>query len=626
MTNLVPLDILAALDELGIEYSTSGEEAKALCPDPDHDDTTPSWNINLDSGMHHCLGGETRIITWEGVKPIRELSGKTVRLLTSSGWTDAPVMSFGVQPLYELILSRNGVKKIIRTTAGHRWLTRTTTKVTTQLTTGHRLKSRRSPGGHNLVVSHWGVGRGFTFGDGTVGATSARVTCWGEKDKALLEYLPGPSRLVTTENGVKGTEISGLPRYFKTDLPDISIFDPSYLYGWLAGYFAADGNVSEAGVPTLSSSNEGQLLYIRDLCTKLGIFTYGVRYQDRVGIHGKMTRQYSVTFSRQSLTADFFLVDQHRVNWLAHKTVRERPAWVVESVRALNISEEVFCAQVPGDHNFTLEDNILTGNCFSCGFGGSFRSLVMAELGVNRADSEIWIKQRKVKDIADGKVGRKADRKKHAEITAADLWEFDTDYPEEELEFRGFDYNDARWFNLLWDHKRDGWIIPFHDVDDRFIGYQFKPRHGIGGTPLNHPPHLKKSGRIFESLSFIEGELLIIVESPLDVLRLYAMGYENVVALFGASMDAEQAELIIEKFNKVILFFDDDEAGRKGITRALTLLKGVDVHVFAYTETQRMGPYYVHAKVSNLDPGDLDSGEVTKGITRATPGFRTGFM
>lgn len=264
-------------------------------------------------------------------------------------------------------------------------------------------------------------------------------------------------------------------------------------------------------------------------------------------------------------------------------------------------------------------------HCFSCGFGGSFLYLVTVTSDMSFDGARQWTQRRKVRDIADGKQ-RQSHKKKYAEITAADLWEFRGDYPEEELEFRGFNADEAHRFNLLWDQNRDGWIIPVCSADDRLVGYQFKPRHGTDGVPLFYPKHLKKTGRIFDNLGVIEGDLLIIVESPLDVVCLYAMGYENVVALFGASMDAEQAERIIGNFSKVILFLDDDEPGRHGVRKALTLLKGVEVHVFAYGDTQRMGTYYVHGEVTGEDPGTLSKGEVAEGITRATPGFRTGFM
>jgi DNA primase len=53
-----------------------------------------------------------------------------------------------------------------------------------------------------------------------------------------------------------------------------------------------------------------------------------------------------------------------------------RDHWVVESVEWSDRVEEVFCAEVPGTHAFTLEDNILTGNCFGCGEGGDVISFI----------------------------------------------------------------------------------------------------------------------------------------------------------------------------------------------------------------------------------------------------------
>src|SRR5580704_19047195 len=43
---------------------------------------------------------------------------------------------------------------------------------------------------------------------------------------------------------------------------------------------------------------------------------------------------------------------------------------MVREVARTDSVEEVFCATVEEGHAFTLEDNILTGNCFSCAEGG----------------------------------------------------------------------------------------------------------------------------------------------------------------------------------------------------------------------------------------------------------------
>lgn len=121
--------------------------AKAVCPY--HKDTKPSFFINLSTGYAHCLAGETEVITEEGVFPIKDLAGKTVKLLTSrfSGrqgyWVDAPIKSYGRQQLWRVELSRNRVRKTVYATKEHRWFIRenkkTKGRTTERLKAGHRL-------------------------------------------------------------------------------------------------------------------------------------------------------------------------------------------------------------------------------------------------------------------------------------------------------------------------------------------------------------------------------------------------------------------------------------------------------------------------------------------------------
>lgn len=55
LPGIVPRDIAAALDDLGIDYVIRGEEAVALCPHPGHDDAKPSWSCNLETGLFNCF-------------------------------------------------------------------------------------------------------------------------------------------------------------------------------------------------------------------------------------------------------------------------------------------------------------------------------------------------------------------------------------------------------------------------------------------------------------------------------------------------------------------------------------------------------------------------------------------
>lgn len=47
--------VTAILDELGIQYRLSGDEANAACPNPHHEDHRPSWYINTETGDHICF-------------------------------------------------------------------------------------------------------------------------------------------------------------------------------------------------------------------------------------------------------------------------------------------------------------------------------------------------------------------------------------------------------------------------------------------------------------------------------------------------------------------------------------------------------------------------------------------
>src|SRR6476646_2529632 len=128
-----------------------GGRLKGLCPF--HDEKSPSFNVNPALGMYHCLAGETRVLTDEGVIPIRELAGKTARILTSgerghASWVEAPFHSFGVQPLLKLTLSRNGRIKELFATDEHRWFVKSggqrqsrSERLTKNLRPGDRLVS-----------------------------------------------------------------------------------------------------------------------------------------------------------------------------------------------------------------------------------------------------------------------------------------------------------------------------------------------------------------------------------------------------------------------------------------------------------------------------------------------------
>ena len=72
---------------------------------------------------------------------------------------------------------------------------------------------------------------------------------------------------------------------------------------------------------------------------------------------------------------------------------------------------------------------------------------------------------------------------------------------------------------------------------------------------------------------------LIIVEGNMDAIRMYASGFKNTVALMGTSLTKEQIALISKQHVKVLLMFDNDEAGSLATMTNGRLLENAGIQV-----------------------------------------------
>jgi hypothetical protein len=276
------------------------------------------------------------------------------------------VYNFGVQHLMEVTLSRSGVRKVIHATTSTRWILSplqssfTIEKCTSSLRPRDRLAQVFPTRTDDLKADPEGVARGFVYGDGSV--TSPNRACanfCGAKDMHLLpifiEKYGLPVRTYRTH-----ARVNGLPATWKTQLPDLQEESSELLYGWLSGYFAADGDVDKTGRPTLSSAFRPNLEFTRELCTRLGIGTFGIRQSNRRGFGTHRSAIYLVGIMRKDLTDDFFQLPEHRARFARNVgRVAERRAWTVVSVAETARAEDVFCPVVHPTQSFALEDNIL---------------------------------------------------------------------------------------------------------------------------------------------------------------------------------------------------------------------------------------------------------------------------
>lgn len=312
----------------------------------------------------NCFSGDTVIITSEGRKTLQELVGKQIKVLSNSSFRDATVQCFGKQPVKKLHVGKNGIEKTFTVTPNHIWFAqhkneKSFSKYTTdELKPGMILQSDVLKCYRNYKPSPFGVAHGFFYGDGDhTGENNRRVNFCGDKSELIPYFTPDT---IGNSNGV--LTICGIPKCFwgKPALNEA----PAYLYGWLAGYFAADGSVDNRGNCVICSSKRSDLEFVQDVLCVLGIPYENIRVQHRLS---NLTNEYSdvfiLTLNKYYLNDNFFILSKHKNRAL--KVQKRIPTkYHVISVEDTNEEIDVYCAVVPDTHSFCLDNNIKTHNCY----------------------------------------------------------------------------------------------------------------------------------------------------------------------------------------------------------------------------------------------------------------------
>ena len=315
---------------------------------------------------HYCFRGDTTFLTNEGIKTLKEMEGKNFKVLNKNhGWEDATVKNFGKDVLYKLTLERYGNEKVIYTTGNHIWFVKDKKgKIeieTSNLEPGMKIPYNTSKTWSNVTPSPFGVAHGFFTGDGYKDYERPRANFCGDKI-ALLPYF--------TPANVSGTEREyntfGIPLAFN-ELPGL-YETPSYLYGWLSGYFAADGCVDTKGRCTIASVKRENIEFVRDVLCVLGMPVNTVRSQTRISnLTNEESTIYVLTLSSEYLKEDFFILPVHKQRFAEYAKTNDRKNrnWIVKSVENTGIVDDVYCAVAYDTQSFTLDNNVLTHNCFA---------------------------------------------------------------------------------------------------------------------------------------------------------------------------------------------------------------------------------------------------------------------
>lgn len=128
----------------------------------------------------------------------------------------------------------------------------------------------------------------------------------------------------------------------------------------------------------------------------------------------------------------------------------------------------------------------------------------------------------------------------------------------------------------VYDVFRDRVMFPIIDLRGNVIAFGGRIIDGSGPKYLNSAdtPVFKKSRNLF-SLNFAkksEEKRLILAEGYMDVIAINQAGFENVVATLGTALTPEQARLMKQYADEIIIAYDSDGAGQAATHKAINLL------------------------------------------------------
>ncbi len=135
----------------------------------------------------------------------------------------------------------------------------------------------------------------------------------------------------------------------------------------------------------------------------------------------------------------------------------------------------------------------------------------------------------------------------------------------------------------VYDAFRDRVMFPIIDLRGNVIAFGGRQMGEGGPKYLNSSdtPVFKKSRGLF-ALNLARksaSKRFLLAEGYMDVISLYQAGFDTAVATLGTALTADQAKLMSDYAEEVVICYDADEAGQKATARAIGLLKETPLKV-----------------------------------------------
>ncbi len=220
-------------------------------------------------------------------------------------------------------------------------------------------------------------------------------------------------------------------------------------------------------------------------------------------------------------------------------------------------------------------------NCFSCNARGNVLDFVAAMEGCSTRDAALKLKDWFPLGIPSPVIEKPAETSVVVQDVGVKESPLDNkplsfklkgiDHEHAYLKDRGITAETARQFGVGFFPGRGSMhgriVIPIHNEKGELVAYAGRAIHG-SEPKYKLPVGFHKSLEIYNLHRVGESDHVVVVEGFFDTMKTAQAGFP-VVALMGCSLSQRQEELLVQRFKRIVLMFDGDEAGRKATEECL---------------------------------------------------------
>lgn len=310
-----------------------------------------------------------------------------------------------------------------------------------------------------------------------------------------------------------------------------------------------------------------------------------------------------------------------------HRDHRVRPGqWQSFAERHLNVtniagSEYLCLCPFHQEHSASFQFNIDSGLfiCFSgsCGAKGNIWKLA-DHLGVTLprksrivTPDHIDAMLEEALDLLSGK-NRRVRQKAHGSVLdESTLAAYDI--PNAYWQERGLTQETVELFGLGYDVMNDAVTIPIRDQYGQLLGIIRRYLEHDAPLRYKYPRGFKRSYNLFASwlLESDPGSTVVVCEGSIDAMKVRQAGFPG-VAQYGSSMSMPQVQLLQRAgVTTVVLFYDNDKAGKKA-TLDVTGQGKINLRDYFVVK------YVQYPSRTIKDPGVMSSELITECVNTAT--------